>query len=245
MWYCTSKWGKIIMFLPEAAITKSATKGMAVTAGTGAFAAVGSALKPMVIVGENEIGVRTRFGKGRKSGWLADRLGRTGAAYGTVGKGPRFSITHSIKKVGLQNRPEDLGLVLFRRDGEQFQADTSISWAVKGDEESLLKALFNIANLDVLGQEVRNISRPAISFILSKGDVEWFDQDALIEATHKRCGEQLDHYGVSLQRLYVEQPIETLGQMIRYSGNPNSIFAALPEKHSANGSGSHSIDVVS
>lgn len=244
MCYCTSKWAKIIMLVPEAAIAKSATKGMAVTAGTGALAAVGSALKPVVIVGENEVGVRTRFGKGRKSGWLADKLGRTGTAYGMVGAGPHFSITHSIKKVGLQNRPEDLGLVLFRKDGEQFQADTSISWAVEEDEESLLKALFNIANLDVLGQEVRNISRPAVSFILSKGEVEWFDQDALLEKANERCGEQLDHYGVSLQGLYVEQPIETLGQMIRYSGNPKSILAALPEAHSANGNGSHHIDAV-
>jgi SPFH domain / Band 7 family len=233
------------MVIGEAAAANKAVKVLGATAGGGGvLAAAGAAIKPMVVIGENEMGVRTRFGKAKRSGWLAGKLDRVDRPYGTVGKGPHFSLTHSIKKVGVQDREAPLGTIIFKRGAEQLQTEASITWAVRSDDESLRRALFNIDNLEELKFKVVSICAGGLSRVLSSiEEADLKNDDAIADATDDYCWHKLDTYGAYLLDVQIGEPTFTIGQkLVEASGfNHPMIAAAIPGLANGNGTGENAL----
>lgn len=187
--------------------------------------AAGTAFKSVVKVNEGEKGVRTRYGRATRT-----RGRRAGELYGIVEPGMHFVVpfTHSVNKISVRDRSNDLGELQVDREGKQYLVRGSIVWYVMPDGDNPYRAQFNIQNETELTSTVVVTCAGALREVVSLVplDTPVIENEAF-ESINEICAEELAFYGVALKRLRLPTVTPTLGQMLRGTSNGHSNTAPL------------------
>lgn len=246
---------------PEIAGIKAlSSKNLVPVGGAAALAAAGigankkdrsGKLLPIATIEHGYMGMRMRFGRPKKEGWLARTLGREGDFYGIVGDGIRFTPTHSIQKFSVQEKHNDLEGIITDITGEQRQIKTSVWWTIKQDQESIYKALFSNENGELI-DSVINFCATGLRHVIEDNDIDKYRNDAGFDGLMKEaCDRDLGNYGLKLVRARLVIADRTLGQMMlesaRVSAKHNAIqlgivATAASDPAAATGNGQHGAD---
>ncbi len=197
------------------ALTDFVTNGANIAKFAGAAAAAGLLVKAINPVGEQEMAIRTRFGKVSRHRW-----GEQKGHPKIVGPGMclTFPGVQSIARIDVNRRSTDLqSLVVGIKAGQdkvqQYSIASSIVWVVEKDPESLYNAAFKT---DTLKETVTNICVGGLLKVCHEvGDAqELYDSKTMFERTESRCAEDLSIFGVALTDLYLTSIAETDAQVI-------------------------------
>jgi hypothetical protein len=182
----------------------------------GAAAGISLAVKAVVSVGEEEMGIRRRFKKAR-----VYKRGRKQGRHKIVGPGPHLTFpgVHSIVTINVNDRSTDLEDLILDvptgKDGipEQYKIGSSAVWRVSKEGEAPYDAYFGtstlqetVTNICVNGllATCRNIGNPN----------ELYDSELIFNQTHERCEDDLMNYGVVLVNLYLTSVARTEAQVL-------------------------------
>lgn len=212
--------------------TNIVTDGSSVAKFAGAAAAVGVLVKAMTPVGEQEMGIRTRFGKVSRHRW-----GEQKGAPKIVGPGLRLTFPgiQSISRIDVNQRSTDLDtLVVGITEADQlrqYRIASSIVWAVGRSPDSLYGAKFKT---DTLKETITNICVGGLLKVCHEVDSpsELYDSETMYQRTESECASDLSTYGVALTGLYLTSIAETEAQVIAgavrdSNSGVNNILAAM------------------
>lgn len=190
----------------------SAAKGGGAALMFGAPAAVGattSAIKAVTFVGQNERGVRTSMGRAVRTKDAKLGKGKAGGLFGIVGPGPHLVVpfTHSIKKIGVQRRNNELGeICVDTQDEMQILVKSAIGWRVNPDGDNPYKALFNVAEDGNLQDSVADICTAGLRNVMDGRTLRQMKDERAIEGDLKdHCKERLQNLGSELLELNLKQ----------------------------------------
>jgi len=214
------------------AITDIVTNGSNIAKFAGAAAAAGLLVKAINPVGEQEMGIRTRFGKVSRHKW-----GEQKGHPKIVGPGMclTFPGVQSVTKIDVNKRSTDLQPLLVgihaKDKIQQYRIASSIVWVVRNDPESLYNAAYKT---DTLLETVTNICVGGLLKVCHEigNPRELYDSDEMFERTESKCSDDLSTYGVALTNLYLTSVAETEAQVIadavlENNGGVNTILAAM------------------
>lgn len=194
-----------------------ASKGIATGVGASALA-VTSAFKAITTIKTGEMGVRTRFGKVQ---FTKARTDNDGVYHPPrpkqVGPGIRFTFpaTHSINKVSVQDRSNDLGDLLIDRS-QQYIVKSSITWRVSSEDDNPYRALYLT---DSLTESVTNLCLNGLrSTMMSIEEEHMYDTDTIFAHVRERCADPLLEHGAELKRLNIHTLARSIGQMLSGGG---------------------------
>ena len=184
----------------------------------GGVLAVTTLFKAIEKVGPNEMGVRLRNSRAERirDSWFG--RGNVGDLYGIVGPGmhPVIPFTHSIAKVNVGHRSNDLAPCIFDREDTQYKADASVVWHVMKDGDHPYRALFNLEGTGSLTETVTNECLSGLRVVMEGIDIAKLKnrrevRGAVIEET----AEVLDSYGVRLHTLNLLSVARSIGEMLK------------------------------
>lgn len=190
---------------------------------TGLSAAVLTAttgVKAVNKVSEGEMGVRTRFGRTHHK-----RGQKVGQPYGVKGPGmyPVFPFLHSVKVIHVRDRTNGLPEIQLNCEEKQIKIDSSVVWHVLPESDYPWRALFRAENLSELTQNVTGICVNGLRQVTSQmSRKELDDHRALFAGVEEVCKDDLLYYGTAIKRVNISAMTETIGEMIRQSGHPQS-----------------------
>ena len=184
--------------------TNIVTDGSSAVKFAGAAAALGVLVGAMTPVGEQEMGIRTRFGKVSRYKW--------GEQKGTpkiVGPGLRLTFPgiQSIARIDVNQRSTDLdtlvvGIKTDADQSRQYRIASSIVWAVGRSPDSLYGAKFKT---DTLKETITNICVGGLLKVCHEVDspCELYDSETMFQRPESECVSDLSTYGVALTGLYL------------------------------------------
>ncbi|MBA3758555.1 hypothetical protein H0X10_02910 [Candidatus Saccharibacteria bacterium] len=201
-----------------------ASRGLATGIGASALA-ITSAFKAVTTIKTGEMGVRTRFGKVQFYRSELDELGQIiEPAPKIVGPGVRFTFpaTHSINKISVQDRSNDLGELLVDRS-QQYLVRSSVTWRVSPEGDNPYRALYLT---DSLTESVTNLCLNGLrGTMMDLNENDMYDTDAIFNGVRDRCSEPLLEHGAELRRLNIHTIARSIGQMLSHGGDGGGISA--------------------
>lgn len=229
---------------PEALAVVKGGKNVLGPAAVGAGVAGAAALKPVVSIKENTVGVRTRFGTAVKRGKVARALKREGdfhgilrADNGILGTGTHFKLSHSVKRLSLAHRTNDLKPIeVDTAESEQVRIDSSIIWAISGaEDEHPYRALTKIeaSNAQELAEIVMSVCVGGIRTVTKGQPRAYIEDEAQVfeDLVDCRQPELLGEYGVHLVQLNIDTvtatPPQIIAHALRHGGMP--MVQGVPE----------------
>lgn len=195
------------------------TGGGITTILSASLAAGTTAFKAFNKVSMGEKGVRHK-----RNGTHYTKGSRKGQLYGIKGPGiyPVIPFLHSYKTIHTRNRTNDLPEIQFNCDEKQLKLASSIVWFVSEADDHPWRAMYRAENLHELTQNVTGICLNGLRKVTSNMDRRWLDDDAtLFAGLEAVCAEDLIYYGCALSKLNLAPATETIGEMIRQSGQPS------------------------
>ncbi len=194
-----------------------ASKGIATGVGASALA-VTSAFKAITTIKTGEMGVRTRFGKVQFTKGKVDTGGILHEPRPKiVGPGIQFTFpaTHSINKVSIQDRSNDLGDLLIDRS-QQYIVKSSITWRVSPENDNPYRALYLT---DSLTESVTNLCLNGLrNTMMSINEEQMYDTQTIFDNVREQCAEPLLEHGAELRRLNIHTLARSIGQMLSNGG---------------------------
>jgi uncharacterized membrane protein YqiK len=151
--------------------------------------------------------------------------GAEGELYGIVGPGMHavMPFTHSIEKISVRPRTVEYkgqsGIQINLED-KQLQLDSFFTWAVRDDDEHPYRAIFNVADEIELCQAVGSNCIAALGHVARNVEKrELLDDDReIFRRVNIRADGDLSKFGARLITAKVIAHTETLGEMLRQSG---------------------------
>lgn len=189
-------------------------------------------LLPIVNIPHGYMGIRMRFDRPQKRGWLAQKLGREGDFHGLCQDGWRFAPTHSVEIFSVQEKQNNLEGIISDKRGDQHHVKTSVWWTIGQDYESVYNALFRNENGELIDSVAGFCAAGLRQVFLAHNREDLEDKDTFNNLMHEACSEDLDDYGVKIVRSRLIVAEKTIGHMLLEAAHisaPNNatILAAL------------------
>lgn len=204
----------------ESFIASKATKGgknLMLTGGAGALAGILGILKPGVVVGAGEVGVRTRFSKVEKTGWLACKLNREGQLYGIIpeNKGLRPTLSHNTKKVSIKDQTNEYLFNVDNVSGKQLEVHASFIWGVTPE-----KAHRSLVKIEEEGDQfaesvVRFCTSALFQVIQDHPNPRHLKSEEAYPEVVALCKDDLDNYGAELRKVVLGPRAASQGQLFK------------------------------
>jgi hypothetical protein len=207
----------------------------------------GTAVKSIVKVKENNVGLRTHNGRGRRVTDSRFSNAKAGDLYGMVRAGYHATVpfTHGILTVSLQDRTS--GIPEFNVDTDhnrQHQVQSQVTWGVMRDrdkegnplpidwvgtygrpyEELIYSAIFKTETPEELEQVVVGICRAGLrKALLDQHDLRTADAEAVQPPMTELCAPPLAEYGVELRRLHLGATAYSMADVLGHNlaASPN------------------------
>ena len=184
-----------------------------------------AALKPVLSIQENEIGIRTRHKSAVKRGALAALLEREGDFYGILrkdngmlGTGTHFKLSHGVKILSLADKTNDPKTIkIDTAEGEQLDYVASFTWAISDEEDEYpYLALTAIEDGLELASAVDSMCLSGLRAVTNRQPREYIeDEDQVFTDLVDYRQERLyDSYGVRIVRMNLETTTESESQVL-------------------------------
>lgn len=211
---------------PELLATKAMkNKGMTAVAGGGALAGIFSALMPGVIIQEGQVGIKTRFGRAYRKGWLSRLFNKEGTPYGTLEAGFHLVPSTAIKKLSIKDETTDLKPITIDSHEKRLHiAEASLLWSVLPSGENATKAYCKLKEGEDFHKAIKGIGTAAVREALDGSPENSIKNSEIVDSTVKSlCCDALQDYGVAIKRVNLEEAARAPVQVLVDKDNNGSL----------------------
>lgn len=190
----------------------------------GGVAAGYETFKGIITIREGEVGVRFRLGKVSRYRRDNPQKGRVAGDAKQLQPGVHISFpgTHPIRRVSIQDRPQELDEIDVRcRDDKIYMVKASIWWGISTENDGPAKSLVKV---DGIEHSIGLACLAGIRSAATQLDTKLIDTDGLSQAMfdlvgQTECPTDLAEHGAELRRLRIIKFSPWIGQMIKEAGN--------------------------